>query len=60
MKEKSLAPYMHPQIKVLEDELHNKQVQLNFLMRITQAINANMSQRDLLKCMLSFYILIWA
>lgn len=45
---------MQPQIKVLEDELHNKQVQLNFLMRITQAINANMSQRDLFEMYAQF------
>ncbi|MCB0665293.1 MAG: serine/threonine-protein phosphatase [Saprospiraceae bacterium] len=54
MKEKSLAPYIHPQIKILEEELHNKQVQLNFLMRITQAINANMSQRDLFEMYAQF------
>lgn len=45
---------MHPQVKHLEDELHNKQVQLNFLMRITQAINANMSQRDLFEMYAQF------
>ncbi len=38
---------MYPQIEQLELELHNKQTQLNFLMRITQAINANMSAHDL-------------
>ncbi len=38
---------MTPQMQHLEDELHHKQVQLNFLMRITQAINANMSRTDL-------------
>ena len=54
MKEKSLAQYMHPQIKQLEDELHNKQVQLNFLMRITQAINANMSQQELFEMFSQF------
>jgi len=47
MKEKSIASTIHPQIQHLEDELHNKHVQLNFLMRITQAINANMSQYEL-------------
>lgn len=45
---------MHPQIQILEEELHNKQVQLNFLMRITQAINANMSQRDLFEMYAQF------
>ncbi|MBK8502132.1 MAG: serine/threonine-protein phosphatase [Saprospiraceae bacterium] len=54
MKEKSLAQYLHPQIKHLEDELHDKQVQLNFLMRITQAINANMSQKDLFEMYTQF------
>lgn len=54
MKEKSLTQYIHPQIKHLEDELYNKQVQLNFLMRITQAINTNMSQRDLFEMYAQF------
>jgi hypothetical protein len=45
MKEKSLARYVFPQIERLEQELHSKQMQLNCLMRITQAINANMPAR---------------
>lgn len=47
MKEKSLARYVFPQIERLEQELHSKQMQLNCLMRITQAINANMPAREL-------------
>ncbi|NND05087.1 MAG: SpoIIE family protein phosphatase [Saprospiraceae bacterium] len=47
MSDKSLAGYMYPQIEQLEKELISKQNQLNCLMRITQAINANMAARDL-------------
>lgn len=54
MKEKPLAQYVHPQINQLEEELHNKQVQLNFLMRITQAINANISQWELFEMFSQF------
>ncbi|MDH3243676.1 MAG: PP2C family protein-serine/threonine phosphatase [Saprospiraceae bacterium] len=47
MEEHTLSEYVYPQIEKLENELENKQVQLNFLMRITQAINANMSSTQL-------------
>ncbi len=42
MEDKSLAGYIYPQFEQLEKELQSKQNQLNCLMRITQAINANM------------------
>lgn len=38
---------MYAQIEQLEAELQTKQTQLNFLMRITQAINENMTAFDL-------------
>ncbi len=38
---------MYPQLEQLETELQTKQTQLNFLMRITQAINENMRAADL-------------
>ena len=38
---------MYAQIEQLESELQTKQTQLNFLMRITQAINENMTAADL-------------
>ena len=38
---------MYAQIEQLETELQTKQTQLNFLMRITQAINENMTAADL-------------
>ncbi len=47
MKEKSRASYIYPQIEQLEKELYSKQMQLNCLMRVTQAINTNMPAREL-------------
>ena len=47
MKHRSLPSYMYPQIEHLESELQNKQVQLNFLMRVTEAINENISASEL-------------
>lgn len=49
MKSKSLTEHIHPQISRLEDELHTKQIQLNFLMRFTQAINLNKTRNELFK-----------
>lgn len=47
MNDRSLAGYMYPQMEQLEKELESKQNQLNCLMRITQAINANMAASEL-------------
>ncbi|MDH3648463.1 MAG: SpoIIE family protein phosphatase [Saprospiraceae bacterium] len=56
MEDNTLSKYVYPQIEQLENELENKQVQLNFLMRITQAINANMSSEELFE-MYSHFLL---
>ncbi len=45
---------MYAQIEQLEAELQTKQTQLNFLMRITQAINENMTAADLFDMYSSF------
>jgi len=54
MKKNQLADYVHPRIDQLEAELYDKQTQLNFLMRITQAINANLSAKPLLEMYSNF------
>lgn len=47
MKQRPLPSYMYPQIEHLESELQTKQIQLNFLMRVTEAINENISASEL-------------
>ncbi|MBX2816976.1 MAG: PP2C family protein-serine/threonine phosphatase [Saprospiraceae bacterium] len=54
MPSNKLSEYVHPRIEQLESELYDKQTQLNFLMRITQAINANLSAEPLLKMYSNF------
>lgn len=54
MQENKISDYVHPRIEQLESELYDKQTQLNFLMRITQAINANLSAQPLLEMYSSF------
>ncbi len=46
---------LYPQIEQLEEELENKQKQLNFMMKLTQAINTN-AKADVLFEMYSSYL----